>query len=204
MPAVRADRQQIAGTIPAATWSLDFTGIHHVCISELKWLWLCAVLTNDYKSVTNQIEKLMHELHAEARTAPAIAAAKRPSISQQAASSASTPPAAAAAAASSSSSTAAASAAMLRPFAVVDEVSSSSPAEEAGVLVGDQLVAFADVTGQTQNTLPAVAAALQVMQHSLSSPHNLAYCIISSLHMAAVLILTLSEKVHLKLVVAGS
>ena len=114
----------------------------------------------------------MHELHAEARTAPALDAAKRPRTLEQAATPTSASPSAAQSLAAQSSaaqssaaqsSAATAPAAMLRPFAFVDEVSSSSPAEEAGVLVGDQLVAFADVTGQTQNTLPAVAAALQVL-----------------------------------------
>ena len=101
----------------------------------------------------------MHELHAEARTAPAIDAAKRPRMTEQATSSAPAPQASAPAMTAAE----AAHAASLRPFAIVDEVSSNSPAEEAGVILGDQLVAFANVTGQTPNTLLAVAAALQVI-----------------------------------------
>jgi len=109
-----------------------------------------AVLTNDHKRVTSQIEQLMHELHAEARRAPAADTAKRPRVTETHTSAPlplHTSPTAVPA---------------MRPFALVDEVSSDSPAEEAGVAVGDQLIAFASVTGQTPNTLPAVAAALQV------------------------------------------
>jgi len=109
-----------------------------------------AVLTNDHKRVTSQIEQLMHELHAEARRAPAADTAKRPRVTETHTSTALP---------LHTSSTAVPA---MRPFALVDEVSSDSPAEEAGVAVGDQLIAFASVTGQTPNTLPAVAAALQV------------------------------------------
>lgn len=115
-----------------------------------------AVLTNDHKRLTNQIEQLMHELHADARQAPASDPAKRARTTevsnklalptQPAAPMPSTAP-------------------VLRPFAVIDEVSGNSPAEEAGLVVGDQLVAFADITGQTQNTLPSIAAALQANEN---------------------------------------
>lgn len=122
-----------------------------------------AVLTNDHKHLTNQIEKLMHELHAEARKAPAIDAidaAKQPRLAGQ-------PLASGGSLQTAAGLEASAPAVAVRPFAVVDEVSSSSPADEAGLLIGDQLVAFAEVTGQSQNTLPAVAAALQVHWHPI-------------------------------------
>lgn len=125
VPAVRADRQQMA------------------------------VLTNDHKRVTSQIERLMHELHAEARKAPSADTVKRPGMAE--ADITSIMPL--------HTSSNAAAALPMRPFAVVDEVSSSSPAEEAGVAVGDQLIAFASITGQTPNTLPAVAAALQAHEN---------------------------------------
>lgn len=96
----------------------------------------------------------MHDLHAEARRAPLVDATKRPTVAENQ-SSLHLPP-------QTTSTAAAIPATALRPFAVVDEVSSSSPAQEAGVAVGDQFIAFANITGQTQNTLPAVAAALQV------------------------------------------
>lgn len=123
-----------------------------------------AVLTNDHKRVTHQIERLMHELHAEARKAPAADTVKRPRIAETDITSIMP----------LHTSSNAAAAPPMRPFAVVDEVSSSSPAEEAGVAVGDQLIAFASITGQTPNTLPAVAAALQVnskLHEALSSKH---------------------------------
>lgn len=71
-----------------------------------------AVLTNDHKRVTSQIEQLMHELHAEARRAPAADTAKRPRAAE---SSNISPPLL-----HTASATAAAPA--LRPFAVVDEL----------------------------------------------------------------------------------
>ena len=93
------------------------------------------------------IEQLMHELHAEVKKGSPSAADKAIDTATQ--------PAAR---------TAANNAAALPqlPFAVVDEVSTSSPAEEAGAMVGDQLISFANITRQTPNTMQAVAAALQV------------------------------------------
>ena len=110
------------------------------------------MLTNDHKRVTNQIEQLMHELHAEARSAPAVESAKRPKTTEASSRTEVPLPSVVPLAATP----------VLRPFAVIDEVSSSSPAEEAGLVIGDQLLAFADITGQTQNCLPSIATALQV------------------------------------------
>lgn len=124
-------------------------GQHVVVVS-----YVTAVSTNDHKRLTNQIEQLMHELHAEARKAPALDAAKR--IKTTDTSSISAVPAQSAAVMASSS------APVNRPFAVIDEVSAASPAEEAGLQIGDQLISFADITAQTANTLPAIAATLQV------------------------------------------
>ena len=100
----------------------------------------------------------MHELHAEVRKAPALDAAKRPQTSD-ASSSLAVPAQPAAQSAALMISTAAP---VKRPFAVIDEVSAASPAEEAGLQIGDQLISFADITAQTANTLPTIAAALQV------------------------------------------
>lgn len=116
-----------------------------------------AVLTNDHKRITNQIEQLMHELHAEVRKAPAVDAAQRPRTTD--ASSSLAAPAQPAATVTS------AAASAIRPFAVIDEMSASSPAEEAGLQVGDQLISFADVSAQTANTLPSVAATLQANEN---------------------------------------
>lgn len=105
------------------------------------------MLSNDYKAVMSTIEQLMHELHAEVKKAGASAPDKATNRTSQ--------PAASIAASN-------AAALPQLPFAVVDEVSTSSPAEEAGAMVGDQLISFAAITRQTPNTLQAVAAALQV------------------------------------------
>ena len=113
-----------------------------------------AVSTNNHKRLTNQIEQLMHELHAEARKAPALDAAQQNKTTDTSSSLA--VPAQSAAVMTSSSPP------VNRPFAVIDEVSAASPAEEAGLQIGDQLISFADITAQTANTLPAIAAALQV------------------------------------------
>ena len=102
----------------------------------------------------------MHALHAEVRKAPAVDAAKRYKTTD-ASSSLAVPAQPAAQSATLMTSTTPA-APVRRPFAVIDEVSAASPAEEAGLQIGDQLISFADITAQTANTLPAIAAALQV------------------------------------------
>lgn len=119
-----------------------------------------AVLINDHKAVTSVIEQLVHELHAEVRTAQQVPGAQPARTAQ--------PSASAAHAAASS-----AAQPHQLPFAVVDEVSTSSPAEDAGIKLGDQLISFAGITKQASNTLPAVAAALQVcLQYSTASPDS--------------------------------
>ena len=45
-------------------------------------------------------------------------------------------------------------------FAEIDEVFADSPAAAAGLLVGDVMIRFGRVTGQTPNFMQAVAAAL--------------------------------------------
>lgn len=100
----------------------------------------------------------MHELHAEVRKAPAVDAAKRHNTTGASSSLA----APAQPAAQSAALTTPISAPTRRPFAIIDEVSAASPAEEAGLQIGDQLVSFADVTAQTGDTLPTVGATLQV------------------------------------------
>lgn len=159
MPAARADRQTIASK-PCKLFSStpDWLVIEHVAVQT-------AVLTNDHKAMTALIEQLMYELHTEAKKAASSAQQEPIGRVPQATASHACPP---------SSNTA--SPPQL-PFAVVDEVSSSSPAEEAGMLVGDQLVSFAHITKQTPDTLPAVAAALQVCETAASGTQ---YCLMEA------------------------
>ena len=158
VPAIRADRQQVAGAV--ASFESARQGLYMLLEYTLLSF---AVLTNDHKRVTSQIEQLMLELHAEARRAPAADVAKRPRVTEAHTSTA------------LPLQTVSTAVPAMRPFALVDEVSSNSPAEEAGVAVGDQLIAFASVTGQTPNALPAVAAALQVcVSRSKLLPERLA------------------------------
>ena len=109
-----------------------------------------------------QAERLLQQLHAPIKAAASAAGTRQASALPRVA--ASRPPSQAAPAAEPSSAATAASpqgAALLRPFAVVDEVAEGSPAGQAGIAVGDQMLRFAGVQAQP-NALQAVAAALQV------------------------------------------
>ena len=120
-----------------------------------------AVLTNDLKALMTQAERLLQQLHAPVMAAASAAGARQAAASPRVA--ARRPPQTANAAEPSSAATAASpqAAALLRPFAVVDEVAEGSPAGQAGVAVGDQMLRFAGVQAQP-SVLQAVAAALQV------------------------------------------
>ena len=115
-----------------------------------------AVLTNDLKALMTQAERLLQRLHAPIKAAASAAGGRQAPASPRVA--ASRPPQAAPAAEPSSSPQ---GSALLRPFAVVDEVAQGSPAGEAGIAVGDQMLRFAGVQAQP-SALQAVAAALQV------------------------------------------
>ena len=108
-----------------------------------------------------QAERLLQQLHAPMKAAASATGARQAAASPRVA--ASRPPQAAPAAEPSSAATAASpqGAALLRPFAVVDEVAEGSPAGQAGIAVGDQMLRFAGVQAQP-NALQAVAAVLQV------------------------------------------
>ena len=105
------------------------------------------MLTNDDKALANRMEKLLHLLHAEAREAGGGGSAAAAPASGPAA---------------PASDAAAAPGLGQRAIAMVDEVSPGSPAAEAGVCVGDQLLQFGAVSAQTPSPLQAVGAALQV------------------------------------------
>ena len=109
------------------------------------------VLQNDHTDVMRSIEKLLHELYAQA---------PRPTPS-----STSRPPVAAPDSRPVASLPAAAGPTTYRPlvpFAVIDQLSQDSPASAAGIQLGDQLVRFGAVTAASPDALQAVAATLQV------------------------------------------
>lgn len=119
-----------------------------------------AVLTNDLKALMAQADRLLQQLHAPIKAAASAAGTRPAPASPHVA--ASRPPQAAPATEPSSAATAASpqGPALLRPFAVVDEVAEGSPAGQAGIAVGDQMLRFAGVQAQP-SALQAVAAALQ-------------------------------------------
>jgi 26S proteasome non-ATPase regulatory subunit 9 len=119
---------------------------------------MCAVLSNDLKALTNEAERLIHQLHAVTRetgtrpSTPPVASPDTHIRRQEAAGlvlgaeamDISTP--------------------SLQPFAVVDELAPNSPASEAGIQLGDRLLQFGGITAQTPNTLQQVAAELQACE----------------------------------------
>eukprot|EP00775_Hariotina_reticulata_P004864 gene4864-5109_t len=88
-------------------------------------------LANDHKQVTQEMEQLLHQLHAFASSGQ------------------------------SSSTTTTAQLPALRPFAVVDEVTDDSPAQQAGVRLGDQLCRFGSAVAGSGEELQQVAQELQ-------------------------------------------
>ena len=113
------------------------------------------MLSNDHKALTGRMEKLLHLLHAESREASGGGNTGPPARSSTEAAPGPRP-------ASPASDVAAVPGLGQRAIAMVDEVSPGSPAAEAGVCVGDQLLQFGPVSAQTPSPLQAVSAALQV------------------------------------------
>jgi 26S proteasome non-ATPase regulatory subunit 9 len=162
------------------------------------------VLKTDYKRLSDALEHGIHALHSAARAAgPSPVAAPLPGTTSVAAprtfaaaaaaapssepkrprlDAAVTPPAAPAASTGASESsadsspavTAAASSAASSAFAVIDEVSANSPAESAGLQVGDMLLALAGVHASLSapsgaSGTSAAAAALGALGPAVSS-----------------------------------
>ncbi|XP_065884577.1 26S proteasome non-ATPase regulatory subunit 9-like [Dysidea avara] len=104
-------------------------------------------LQNDHKSIMKLIEEKIHQLHEEARR-HRVASEGDDAADKVAAKSAPKLPSG---------------------FAKINQVSSGSPAQLAGLAVGDTLVEFGSVSGRNFNTLQDVA---RVVQHSKNSPVN--------------------------------
>ena len=113
-----------------------------------------AVLRNDHAAVTNQMQRAMTDLHASAGALRGAASAPaRPAESaDRAVGSSRDDPSGASAAPPPNA----------KPFAIIDEVTDGSPAHEAGLVVGDQVISFAGVDARvgSGDPLPKVAAAL--------------------------------------------
>jgi 26S proteasome non-ATPase regulatory subunit 9 len=121
-----------------------------------------AALTNDHKALTRQMEPLLHQLHSLSNDpGPSNGLpdrTERPPNPQLV-----PPPPAWLGNGRGSGAAGAADSGMADvppPFAVIDEVSLASPAEEAGLQLGDQLCRFGAVTWRSPGTLQAVAAEL--------------------------------------------
>jgi 26S proteasome non-ATPase regulatory subunit 9 len=122
-----------------------------------------ATLRNDHVARTAEVERAIADLHASApsssgRHADASApAASAPAASAPAAPS--RPPVVAAPSPGSSPGI---------PFAIIDDVTPGSPAHDAGLAVGDRVVAFGGVTAErnpSSDPLPAVAARLAACEN---------------------------------------
>ena len=116
-----------------------------------------AVLSNDHKELSSQMETLIHRLHALSRDSgdagPAVTQPEEEGIggNEREGGRAVAAPLAVAAY-------------NRRPFAVIDEVSHASPAETAGLKVGDKIVQFGHIGIETPTPIQAVASLLSTSE----------------------------------------
>lgn len=117
-----------------------------------------ATLRNDHVALTAEVERAIADLHASAPSSSGRHAdASAPAASAPAAPS--RPPVVAAPPPGSSPGI---------PFAIIDDVTPGSPAHDAGLAVGDRVVAFGGVTAErnpSSDPLPAVAARLAACEN---------------------------------------
>ena len=111
-------------------------------------------LKNDYKDLMSRIEKGLHEHHARL-----AAQANDPTAAQQTHQEASAPPAA-----------------LEAPFAKVNSVVAGSPAETAGLRVGDSITKFGWVDWTNHERLSRVAEAVSQSEGVHTSPARLHVC----------------------------
>ena len=123
-----------------------------------------ATLRNDHVALTAEVERAIADLHASAPSSSGRRAdASAPAASAPAASA----PAAPCVPPSSSPPSPPGSSPGI-PFAIIDDVTPGSPAHDAGLAVGDRVVAFGGVTAErnpSSDPLPAVAARLAACEN---------------------------------------
>ncbi|KAG0229258.1 26S proteasome non-ATPase regulatory subunit 9 [Mortierella sp. GBA43] len=114
-------------------------------------------LRNDLKTTMDQIEKALHEVHAEALAEKKKQQEQEAEERKRQGGTNGT---------DSSSSTTSSTAQgrgnqLLPPFARVNSVAPDSPAREAGLLVDDRIVSFGIINANTPNVLPSLGAHVQ-------------------------------------------
>ena len=100
-----------------------------------------AVINTDHKALMSQIERVLHMAHYEMPDVDEMRSTLRATVVQ-----------AEKVREFSVSSTA---------FAIIDEILDTSPAKEAGLMNGDELLAFGKVTAQTSDALNAVPSVVR-------------------------------------------
>ena len=97
-----------------------------------------AVINTDHKALMSEIEKTLHLVHSELPSVEEMRSELKVSATS--------------AEVTSSNS---------KAFAIVDEILETSPASEAGLINGDELLAFGKVTSQTLDALNAVPSVVR-------------------------------------------
>ena len=116
-----------------------------------------AVLSNDHKELSSQMEILLHRLHAISKQEGTVPTTATPSPSSytsydnQGQYMVDARPITAPIAVPSHSNA---------PFAEIDEIQTESPAARAGLRLRDQMIRFGHITGQTPAPMQAIASLL--------------------------------------------
>ena len=97
-----------------------------------------AVINTDHKALMSEIEKTLHLIHADLPTVEELRSTLSDAPARNVEHSGS-----------------------CMPFAVIDEILDASPAKDAGLVNGDELLAFGKVTAQTLDALNAVPSVVR-------------------------------------------
>jgi 26S proteasome non-ATPase regulatory subunit 9 len=109
-------------------------------------------LQNDHKAKMKELDAALQHLHTLKPVMSASSASSAGSSARQANGSAASASSASASSSASPSAAASSTTASLRPFILVDEVQSNSPAHEAGLCVGDRVVRFGSLSGVSSSS----------------------------------------------------